>query len=408
MNILVIAYGCEPNRGSEAGIGWHWTQMMAEDHKVTVITRANNEGGITEYYKSHSQKNIRYVYYDPPDFIKKYKKKERGLKLFFYFWQKGVIQLVKRLLKESHYDLVWEMNFGSMTLPTYVSELKDIKFVIGPVSTKATIPTAYAKHYGKKYYLQNTLKGYIQKNLWLNHKAWKAFKQASAIVVCDDDYVKMLPQGADKKTFSVFHNGIEKTEILPKDHTEKKKLEFVFSGRNAVHKNIQLAIDAFSSVVKVNSDFHFRIFTMGDNVSALEKRVEELGLIGLVEVLDPVKQDELFRVYQKCDAFIFPSLSEISSTAVVEAMYSGLVPVCFDIPGMGCVIDSESCILIQPSEYHQDVEKFAEAILNLMNNRALLKLKQEKCLEKSHDAFLWNGRKKDIEKVISMVKNEGI
>lgn len=77
MNILVIAYGCEPNRGSEAGIGWHWTQMMAEDHKVTVITRANNEGVITEYYKSHSQKNIQYVYYDPSDFIKKYKKRKK-------------------------------------------------------------------------------------------------------------------------------------------------------------------------------------------------------------------------------------------------------------------------------------------------------------------------------------------
>lgn len=403
MDILVIAYGCEPNRGSEAGIGWHWTQMMAEEHNVTVITRANNKEVIEDYYRVNGQKKIQYVYYDPIKLIRRIKKKERGLKLFYYFWQKGVIKVVKQLIEVSHYDVVWEMNFGSMTLPTYIGSLSGIKLVIGPVSTKATVPKVYAKAYGKKYYLQNTVKSLLQKALWINYPTWRAFKKANVIAVCDNEYVKLLPKDVQKKAVSVFHNGIEKIPVVLRENDDRKKMEFVFSGRNVAHKNIKLAIDAFYLVAKHNSNFRFRIFTMGDGISDLRKRVDELGLTELVEIQDSVKQNKLFEIYQECDAFVFPSLSEISSTAVVEAMYSGLVPICFDIPGMGCVTDHESCIMISPTEYNQDVTQFAKAVLDLMDNRKLLKYKQKKCIEKSHDAFLWDGRKMEIERIISLV-----
>ncbi len=38
--ILLSAYACEPNKGSEAGIGWNWVLEIAKrGHNVTVITR---------------------------------------------------------------------------------------------------------------------------------------------------------------------------------------------------------------------------------------------------------------------------------------------------------------------------------------------------------------------------------
>ena len=41
--ILVSAYAWEPLKGSEQGVGWNWVLQMAKDHKVHVITRANNQ-----------------------------------------------------------------------------------------------------------------------------------------------------------------------------------------------------------------------------------------------------------------------------------------------------------------------------------------------------------------------------
>ena len=41
--ILVSAYGCEPGRGSEAGVGWNWVLQLAKEYELYVITRENVE-----------------------------------------------------------------------------------------------------------------------------------------------------------------------------------------------------------------------------------------------------------------------------------------------------------------------------------------------------------------------------
>ena len=47
LKILYSAYACEPGRGSEPGVGWHWAVETARlGHEVWVITRANNRGVI--------------------------------------------------------------------------------------------------------------------------------------------------------------------------------------------------------------------------------------------------------------------------------------------------------------------------------------------------------------------------
>ena len=43
------AYACEPNMGSEAGVGWNWAAQAAlQGHEVHVITRSNNRAVIEE------------------------------------------------------------------------------------------------------------------------------------------------------------------------------------------------------------------------------------------------------------------------------------------------------------------------------------------------------------------------
>ena len=43
MKILLSAYACEPGKGSEPGMGWHWALEIARlGHEVHILTRANN------------------------------------------------------------------------------------------------------------------------------------------------------------------------------------------------------------------------------------------------------------------------------------------------------------------------------------------------------------------------------
>lgn len=59
-NILVSAYGCEPLKGSEPGIGWNWVLQMAKNNRLHVITRANNQKMIEAYLPEKLKKNTRW------------------------------------------------------------------------------------------------------------------------------------------------------------------------------------------------------------------------------------------------------------------------------------------------------------------------------------------------------------
>ena len=62
--ILVSAYGCEPFRGSEAGVGWNWILQMAQENKLYVIARANDQKKIETYLPKKIENNVTFFYYD--------------------------------------------------------------------------------------------------------------------------------------------------------------------------------------------------------------------------------------------------------------------------------------------------------------------------------------------------------
>ena len=53
MKVFMTAYACEPEIGSEPGVGWGWSNGLAQHVDLTVVTRGNNKGPIEDYYRGH-------------------------------------------------------------------------------------------------------------------------------------------------------------------------------------------------------------------------------------------------------------------------------------------------------------------------------------------------------------------
>ena len=48
LKVLAFAYACEPNKGSEPGVGWNLARNIAKYHDVWVLTRSNNRTAIEQ------------------------------------------------------------------------------------------------------------------------------------------------------------------------------------------------------------------------------------------------------------------------------------------------------------------------------------------------------------------------
>src|SRR5215471_11967053 len=109
--VLLSAYACEPNRGSEQGVGWHWAQQISRFYEVWVLTRANNRAVIEQALTETPLPNIHWLYYDLPWWLRFWKRGPRGMRLYYYLWQIGTFSLAKRLHKETHFDVVHQVTF---------------------------------------------------------------------------------------------------------------------------------------------------------------------------------------------------------------------------------------------------------------------------------------------------------
>ena len=149
MKILLSAYACEPNKGSEPGLGWNWAREIARNHEAWVLTRANNRPSIEDTLRKGSIPSLHFVYYDLPDGVKSWKKGQRGVHLYYLLWQWGAYRTAKKVHKQVRFDLVHHITFVSVRQPSFMG-LLGIPFIFGPVAGGERAPWRLRIGYGLK------------------------------------------------------------------------------------------------------------------------------------------------------------------------------------------------------------------------------------------------------------------
>src|SRR5579872_4157319 len=98
MRVLLSAFACEPEKGSEPEVGWQWALQISRFHDVTVLTQSKNRPAIERVLKSlrGSQPEPRFVYFDLPKWMQNLRKHPIGLRIYYAFWQKSARAVVQK------------------------------------------------------------------------------------------------------------------------------------------------------------------------------------------------------------------------------------------------------------------------------------------------------------------------
>ena len=107
--VLMSAYACEPNKGSEPGVGWNWALHMSKEYEVYVITRLNNKEIIEEYLKKNPIEHIHFYYHDCSKFKRKIKRIPNGIFVYYKMWQKETLPLASTIVKEEN-SIIWHVH----------------------------------------------------------------------------------------------------------------------------------------------------------------------------------------------------------------------------------------------------------------------------------------------------------
>jgi glycosyltransferase involved in cell wall biosynthesis len=386
MNILISAYACEPNKGSEPGVGWKWVLELSKDSNkiVHVITRANNQKVIEKYYTEHSLSvNLIFHYYDLPKIMIWVKKRGFSVNLYYILWQIGIIKSAKRLHKQVKFDIVHHLTFGVFRDVSFLYMLK-VPFVFGPVGGGDYTPQALAT-YGRKYKFKEGIRKVTNKLALLNPFLHKMFSASSLILTKTSATKDLIPSKWHYKTYNRLEIGIDSViDFIPKNrnlHT------FLYVGRFLYLKGIDLLLDSFKYYLSdYDSSAKLLLIGNGDYDSKIEQFIKKNNLSENIKIIPWMSQNELKIYYETSTAFIFPSLHDSSGNVVLEALSFGLPVVCLDCGGPVYVMGDnlkETVISTQNKTAEEVKNDIAKTMYKLILNENFYNEMVEKSIERA-------------------------
>jgi glycosyltransferase involved in cell wall biosynthesis len=342
MKVLVSAYACEPGKGSEPGVGWHWiTELAHLGHEVHVITRSNNRASIEKALADVSIMRLHFHYYDLPSWGKWWKRGNRGIQLYYRLWQHGAYCLARRLTRKMHYDLVHYLTFGSFRQPSFMGRL-GLPFVIGPTGGAEVTPVSLRGSYPAILAFREMLREISIKLAYWDPAVRAMYRQAAIVFCKTRDTLAILPASCWEKSRVQHEIGVEAHRIRHEVLVPSASADFLYAGRLIYMKGIHLALKAFAELIQDRPNTTFTIIGAGPDEAQLKRLSATLGLRDSVRWLGWIPYEELQMQYCHYTAFVFPSLHDSSGNVILEALSQALPVICLDTGGPGEIL-SPSC-----------------------------------------------------------------
>lgn len=192
------------------------------------------------------------------------------------------------------------------------------------------------------------------------------YKNHQVITVSESSRKEIIKTGiAPEERVQIVNPGIE----MP--NKKFKKTEFpsvIYLGRLKAYKNVDIAIRAFSNVVKRFTAARFYIVGEGDSIGSLRDVVVKLGLEEKVLFLGKVSEEEKVRLLSESWVAVQPSTVEGWGITVIEANSCKTPVIASDTKGLrDSIIDGKTGILVKV----KDTKAFSKNMKKLIVNKRL-------------------------------------
>jgi glycosyltransferase involved in cell wall biosynthesis len=201
---------------------------------------------------------------------------------------------------------------------------------------------------------------------------------ATSIIVCDSVSAKQMKGNVCAIACSkvrVIPNGVEDDEGVINDDELKAFRRGLLGnactivttiGRLCVEKNHKMFIEAAAILHKRRPCVRFLIVGDGPLREMLTRRIDDLGLLGVVQILG--MRSDTRRILRASDVFVLTSVREALPLSIIEAMCAGCAIVSTNVGGISDAIqDNITGVLVDS----QNTQQLVAAINALLENDVL-------------------------------------
>ena len=401
MRVLISAYACSPGQGSEPGVGWNWVCQISRFHEVWVITRANNREPIEAALAKQPLENVHWIYFDLPRWARFWKKRRRGIHLYYYLWQLGAFFVVRKLHRQIRFDLTHHVTFVNYWMPSFLP-LLPAPFVWGPVGGGESAPRSFWYSLSLRGKTYEILRDLVRSLAELDPFVRLIARRAAWALSTTEDTKRRLEALGCRSVLVHSGVGLPENEICRLNTSPmRQSMPFrVVSIGNLRHfKGFELGLKAFAQFHSQFPASEYWIIGEGPERKRLRRWAERLGVAENVTFWGAMPRSQVLGQLSECDALLHPSLHDSGGWVCLEAMAAGRPVICLDLGGPAVQVTEENGIKIPAVSPEQVITDLAAAMSQLARDAARRHRLGTAGRQRVAEHFGWN-RKGDFLKQI--------
>ena len=346
--LLLSAFVCGPNHGSEPGLGWAWAIHAASYFdEVWVVTRGSGREAIEAHaMRAPLPPNLRFIYVDEigaraPVVFRRLLNGKVGLYTAALAWQWAAYRRIATQYRGLGFAAVHHVTFAGIRTPSFMGRL-GIPFVFGPVGGGERAPWRLRRDFGLRAQLSDAARDVWNQMIRFDPFMRQTFRRADRIYVTSPQTAALVPacwSGKVSVQPAIAADDVA-CSTIPEVGTARDNLVILYLGRLLAWKGMGHGIRAFAAFAASRPDTRLVIVGDGPAGPRWRRLAESLGIADKVIWRPRVPQNEVPELFQNSDVVLFPSLHDSGGMVVLEAMQHGRPVVCLDLGGPGVFVDN--------------------------------------------------------------------
>jgi glycosyltransferase involved in cell wall biosynthesis len=390
--ILISAYACCPNRGSEPAVGWNWPlELAGMGHEVWVITRSIFAQEICAELDASPQPRLHFVFYDTPRSATWWRfisgRKYRWLKslrfaamvMYYRAWQRKIGPLARQLHDSVRFDLAQHVTFGMFRTGSPLADL-NVPFIFGPVGGGERAPWRLRWDYPLRGFLLDLIRDAANLLARVDPGVRRTLARARVILVTTPETQRCIPSRYWPKVAVVPAIGIDPASLSATGDADQEanregEVRILCVSRLLYWKGLHLAIRGFAQFRRrFAGRATMTIIGIGPDRAFVERTAIASGVADWIRWISSVADyKSLLQIYSNHDVLLFPSLHDSGGMVVYEAMAAGLPVVCLNLGGPAMCVDQTwgRAVIVNGRTAKEVCDGIAESLVELAVNPSL-------------------------------------
>ncbi len=364
--VLLSAYACIPNVGSEEATGWQYASTLSQEQTdVHCLTQLKGKDAIDKALASGRWPNLTVHYVTIPDWVEQsYGRGLVGMYFHYLYWQWAASQVARKLDRQHNFDLVHHITYGSIQLGSFMYRLNK-PFIFGPVSGGQQSPASMKQYFGS-YWRREQMRSWVGTVLERINPAFvNTIKRADRVIVTNSDTYELARRYRQTGDIDKVLDGGIGQSFLPEgpiSHEPGRELNALWIGRMLPRKALELTIHALS---KVDPSVPIKLTIVGgkgDMVDLVPAYIEQYGVQDRINWVGHVSHNDVKQYLQQADVFFLTSLRDSGPHQLLEAMAYSLPVVTLNLHGQGEIVSDETGIRVPVGSPEQVTTDLAAAL----------------------------------------------